>query len=103
MGYSSLIVTLTAVSKVTTLQCSDQQLPTSGDDHLQQVTTLQYCLVDNCTIMMTDTGEELDIVCTTDSVIVTTSTGSHTSMLIAIQESELPCTSMVLRYQLKGV
>ena len=48
-----------------------QQLPASGDDHLQQVTTLQYCLLDNCTIMMIETGKELDIVYTTDSLIVT--------------------------------
>ena len=63
------IVTLTVVSKVTSLHCSDQQLPSSGDDDLQQVTTLQFCLVDNCTIMMIDTGEELNIVYTTDTVM----------------------------------
>ena len=43
------IVILTTVSKVTSLHCSDQQLPASGDDDSQQVTTLQYCLFDNCT------------------------------------------------------
>ena len=63
-------VILTTVSKVKSLHCSDQQLPASGDDDLQQVTTLQYCLVDNCTIMMIDAGEELDIVYTTDSLII---------------------------------
>ena len=31
------IFTLTTVSKVTSLYCSDQQLPASGDDDLQQV------------------------------------------------------------------
>ena len=58
------------VSKVASLLCSDQQLPASGDDDLQQVSTLQYCLVDDCTIMIIDTGEKLDIVYTTDSLIV---------------------------------
>ena len=53
---------------MTSLHCSDQQLPASGDDDLQQVTTLQYCLVDNCTKGI-DTGEELDIVYTTNSLI----------------------------------
>jgi len=63
------IVILTTVSKVTSLHCSDQQLPASDD---QQVTTLQYCLVDNCTTMTIDTEEEPDIVYTTDSLVVTT-------------------------------
>ena len=63
------IVILTTVSKVTSLHCSDQQLPAIGDDDLQQVTTLQYYLVDNCTIMVIDTGEKLDIIYTTDSLI----------------------------------
>ena len=90
LSYSSFHVTLTTVNKVTSLHCSDQQIPASGDDDLQQVTTLQYCLVDNCTIMMIDTGEELDIVYTTNSLIVTTPTGAQTSMMIAKQESEIP-------------
>jgi len=85
------IVILTTVSKVTSLHCSDQQLPASGDDDLQQVTTLHYCQVNNCTIIRLDTGEELDIVYTTDSVIVTTPTDGITSMTIARDEYALPC------------
>ena len=85
------IVILTTVSKVTSLHCSDQQLPASGDDDLQQVTTLHYCQVDNCTIIRLDTGEELDIVYTTDSVIVTTPTDGNTSMMIARDEYAYPC------------
>ena len=85
------IVILTTVSKVTSLHCSDQQLPASGKDGLQQFTTLQYCLVDNCTIIVIDTGEKLDIVYTTDSLIVTTPTDGHTSVVIAKLENELPC------------
>jgi len=84
---------LTTVSKATSLHCSDQNLPASGDDDLQQVTTLQYCLVDNCTIMMIDTGEELDIVYTTDSIIVTTPTDGRTSVVIGRLEMEPPCAS----------
>ena len=78
---------------MTSLHCSDQQLPVSGDDDLQQVASLQYCLVDNCTIMMIDTGEELDIVYTTDSLIVTTPTDGHTTVIIARLYKELPCLS----------
>ena len=84
------IVTLT-VSKVTSLHCSDQQLPASGDDDLQQVTTLQYCRADNCTIIRLDTGEELDIVYTTNSLIVITPTDGHTSVLVPRAEDELSC------------
>jgi len=88
------IVILTTVCKVTSLHCSDQQLPAaSGDDHLQQVTTLQYCLIDNCTILVIDTGEKLDIVYTTDSLIVTTPTDGHTSAIIGRLEMEPYCVS----------
>ena len=88
------IVILATVSKVTLLHCSDQQLPASGDDDLQQVTTLQYCLVDDCTIMKIDTGEKLDIVYTTDSLIVTTPTDGHTSEVITRLKNELHCASL---------
>jgi len=85
------IVILTTVSKVTSFHCSDQQLPASGDDDLQQVTTLYYCLVDNCTIRRLDTGEKLDIAYTTDSFVVTTPTDGHTATLIAKDEKVYPC------------
>ena len=85
------VVILTTVSKVTSLHCSDQQLPASGDDDLQKVTILQYCLVDNCTITMINTGEKLDIVYTTDSLIITTPKDGHTSVVIAKQENEPAC------------
>ena len=98
MAWVSLlfIVILATASKVTSLHCSDQQLPASGDDDLQQVTTLQYCLVDDCTIMMIETGEKLDIVYTTDSLIVTIPTDGHTSMVIAKLEDEQPCYTEVV-------
>ena len=80
------IVILTTASKVTSLHCYHQQLPASGDDHLQQVTTLQYCLVDDCTIIKI--GEKLDIVYTTDSLIVTTPTDGHNSEVIAREKND---------------
>jgi len=89
------IATLTTVSKVTSLHCSDQQLPASGADDLQQVITLQYCLIDNCTIMNIDTGEKLDIVYTTDSFIITTPTDGHTSVVIGRLEMEPSCVPTV--------
>ena len=93
MVWFTLFIIFLTASKVTSLHCSDQQLPASGDDDLQQITTLQYCLVDNCTIMMIDTGEELDIVYTTNSLIVTSPTDGPTSMIIARLDKELSCFS----------
>ena len=78
-------------------QCLNQPSPdgsaTSIDD-LQQVTTLQYCLADNCTIKMIDSGEELDIIYTTDSLLVVTLNGNQTSMVIFKSEYEQSCTSI---------
>ena len=99
------IVSLT-VSKAAPLHCTDQQLPASGDElwpDLQQVATIDYCLVDECTIMI-DTGEKLDIAYTTDSLLVTAPTDGRTSAVIAKQESELPCVeqhSTFFRLQLQ--
>ena len=51
-------------------------------DH-QQVTILQYCLVDNCTIMREDNGEILDI---TNSLLVPTPRGNQVAL---VMEDEL--------------
>ena len=90
-----LFIVIIAASEVTSLHCSDQQLHASGNDisNLQQVTILQYCLVDNCTIMKIETGERLGIVYTTDSLLVVTPKDGHTSVVIAKQEKELLCTT----------
>ena len=97
-----LFAVILTVSKVTSLQCSDQQLLASGDDHLQQVTTLAYntaWLIDDCTIMKIDTGEKLDIVYTTDSLIITTARDGHTSEVIAKKQNELLCYDMAANNQ----
>ena len=91
------IFILITVSKVTSLHCSDQQLPAGGDDDLQQVTALHYCRVDNCTIIRLDTGEELDIFYTTDSVLVTTLTNGNTSVMIAKDEHAFLCNGYPLQ------
>jgi len=103
--FTVLFVILTTVSEVTSLHCSDQQLPASGDDGLQQATILQYCLVDNCTIKRIDTGEELDVAYTTDSLIVTTPTDGRTSVVIAKQWNELSCLAPdgAFLYQLRDI
>ena len=64
-----LIAILTVASGATPLYCSDVQSPAASDTghntDLSQVTTLhiQYCIIDNCTIMRIDTGQQLDIAC----------------------------------------
>ena len=94
MAYSVLFLFLVlATSKAASLDCSDQQSigNASGMADLQQVTTLQYCLVDNCTIKNINNGVMLDIIYTTDSLLVVTLRDTQTSMAIAKDESSLPC------------
>jgi len=90
-----LFIVILVVSKVTSSSCFDQRPPdsSSGDEvpEIQQVTTLQYCLIDNCTIMKIDTGEKLDIVYTIDSLLIATPTDGHTSVTIVKLDDELPC------------
>jgi len=90
-----LFVAFLTISKVTSFSCSNQQPlgSASGDDFpgSQEVTTLQYCFINNCTIMTTDTGEKLDIVYTTDSLLIATPTDGHTSLIVAKLNDELPC------------
>ena len=59
----------------------------------QQPITLQYCLIDNCTIIRIDTGQQLDIVYTTQSQLVVTPTDGQTSLLICKNDPELFCPS----------
>ena len=89
-----LIAILTAASGATPLYCSDVQSPASGSGHntdLSQVTTLQYCIIDNCTIMRIDTGQQLDIVYTTESLLIVTPKGGQTSVVITKVENEFLC------------
>ena len=91
---SLLIAILTVASGATPLYCSDVQSPASGSGHntdLSQVTTLQYCIIDNCTIMRIDTGQQLDIVYTTESLLIVTPKDGHTSVKIAKTDDELSC------------
>ena len=88
-----LITILTAASGATPLNCSDVQSPASGSGNidLSQVTTLQYYIIDNCTIMRIDTGQQLDIVYTTESLLIVTPKDNQTSVEITKIDDELPC------------
>ena len=74
---------------------SDVYSSASGMADLQQLTTLQYCLIDNCTIIRIDTGQQLDIVYTTQSHLVVTPTDGQTSMLISKNDPELFCSTPI--------
>ena len=88
-----LITILIATSGTTPLYCSDVQSSASGSHHgdLSQVISLHYCIIDNCTIMRIDTGQQLDIVYTTESLLVVTPVDGHTSMEIAKIDDEMSC------------
>ena len=90
-----LIVILTVASAgAAPIYCSDTQSPAASGSHdtdLSQVISLQYCIIDNCTIMKIDTGEQLDIVYTTESILIVTPIKGLTSMAIAKIDDELSC------------
>ena len=89
-----LVAVLTVASGATPLYCSDVQSPASGSGYntdLSQVTTLQYCIIDNCTVIRIDTGQQLDIVYTTESLLIVTPKDGHTFAVIARIVDELPC------------
>ena len=95
MDYTALFLILISTTTQTTPlhhHCnSDVYSSASG---LQELTTLQYCLIDNCTIIRNDTRQQLDIVYTTQSHLVVTPTDDQTSiMLISKNNPELFCSS----------
>ena len=90
-----LIIILTVANGATPLHCSDVQPSASGSHNtadLSQITALRYCIIDNCTIMNVDNGEQLDIIYTTESLLIVTPTHDHTSVVIAKKADEdFPC------------
>ena len=86
-----LILTTTQSTPVHHHCNSDVYSSASG---LQELTTLQYCYIDNCTIIRNDTGQQLDIVYTTQSHLVVCPTDGQTStMLLSKNDPELFCSS----------
>ena len=63
----------------------------SGADAPEE-TRLQYCFVDNSTILRVDTGEQLDIIYTKDSTLVVTIKGSQTTIEVPRLYDELACS-----------
>lgn len=99
-----LVTTMTAtlvISGTTTLHCSDLQQPdvTSGGDGVidfdDEAVALQYCIVDNCTIVRIDNGQVMDIVYITDGHIVAMPRDTQASMVIAKMDEQLVCQTPV--------
>ena len=89
------VITNLIFNEATILHCTNPQSQdtVSGDgtvDH-SEVTTLQYCIIDNCTMIRSDTGQSLDIFYTTDSLIVATLRGMDTVVAIAKLDNAPPC------------
>ena len=79
--YSQAVLPHHNCSNVQSASSSDNDSSSDGMDDLV-VVPLQYCIIDNSTIMRIDTGETLDIVYTTDSLMVVTPTDGHTSIVV---------------------
>ena len=56
-----------------------------------KVITLQYCIIDNSTILRLDTGDQLDIVYTEYSVLVVTMKDSQTTIEVPRLYDEQIC------------
>lgn len=94
------ITAILVVSEATALHCSDVQstdtasiVSEDGTVDLSEVTTIQYCIIDNCTIVRSDTGQQLDIIYTMDSHIVATPRGMQTTLVIPKMDDELVCVT----------
>ena len=86
---------LLAILTITFLSWSCALTPITSEDgsgvDVPEVITLQYCIIDNSTILRLDTGEQLDIIYTEDSILVVTMNGSQTSTAIPRSHNELFC------------
>ena len=94
-----VFVATSKAASISSHSCNTPPLSASGDDldmtALSQVnTSLQYCMIDNCTIMKIDTGEELDIVYITETLLYAVPTDGHTSEIVFPIENEVPCYSV---------
>ena len=97
MNYTALFLFLILTTTQTTPlhhHCNSDVTVYPSASGFQELTTLQYCLIDNYTIIRNDTGQQLDIVYTTQSHLVVTPTDGQTStMLISKNDPELFCPS----------
>ena len=89
--YAAFLVT----SDASLVRCSNIQPLSSGSgvEDFEEVTTIHYCVINNCTISRIDNGQKLDIIYTTESVIVVTPRGNQTTLAIAKLQTAPPCST----------
>ena len=89
---------LLVILTITAFQWSCALMPATSEDGSgvdaadSKVITLQYCIVDNSTILRLDTGDQLDIVYTEDSALVVAMRDSHTTVEIPRLYDEQVCS-----------
>ena len=92
-----ILFTASKATLVSSYSCSlDTKFSASGNgvdmtDLSEAATSLQYCIIDNCIIMRSDTGEELEIIHTTESLIIAVPTSGHTSEIVLMLGNEIRC------------
>ena len=93
-GVSSVV--LLAFMTITILEWSYALMRATSEDSsgvdAVEVKTLQYCIIDNSTILRLNTGEQLDIVHTKDSILVVTIDGCQTAIEVSRPYDELVCS-----------
>ena len=89
---------LLVILTITTLQWSCALMPATSEDGSgvdatdSEVITLQYCIIDNSTILRLDTGDQLDFVYTKDSTLVVTMKDSQTTIEVPRLYDEPICS-----------
>ena len=89
---------LLAILTIAAFQWSCALMPATSedgsgvDDPDSKVITLQYCIIDNSTILRLDTGDQLDIVYTKDSTLVVTMKDSQTTIEVPRLYNEQVCS-----------
>ena len=94
-GYSQAVLPHHNCSNVQPLlsdnsSSSSSSSSSSGMGDLQ-IIPLQYCIIDNCTIIRIDTGETFNIIYITDSLMVVTLTDGQTSTVVFKNNTTLAC------------
>ena len=92
MDYIALfLILISTTTQTTTLHHHCNSDVYSSASGLQELTTLNYCLIDNCTIIRNDTGQQLDIVYT--HLVVIPTDHQTSTILISKNDPELFCCS----------
>ena len=86
------ILTITAFKWTCALMPATSEDGSGVDDPDSKVITLQYCIIDNSTILRLDTGDQLDIVYTKDSTLVVTMKDSQTTIEVPRLYNEQVCS-----------